>query len=311
MRKVILVFLLIFLSACQTKNEVVIPPVHDQLGKICTLVTTFDDDMVNVSIYYTQNETYPIQNEEEIFKINDMILKHSSSGLKDIKQYPVNKEKSLKQCGINSKAKEIQLATQISPTDFLTFIHDLKEYEFYYEVNKNENTFEVLMPNDVHVVNSMILNNERIYSLDFNQEELNNLEKIQLSQEYHTTYDGKDVIIATTVKDHIQKDGTQTFNQSNLLVGVGEGYQIFVSIDSQEALGVDYVPIMTLVKLAKDNIHENTYIQLDKNVMLSDLKEYQLYEADDYIVYDFNDYFYENEIVVDEIYEEILRQIKN
>ena len=90
MRKVILVFLLIFLSACQTKNEVVIPPAHDQLGKICTLVTTFDDDMVNVSIYYTQNEAYPIQNEEEMFKINDMILKHSSSGLKDIKKYPVN-----------------------------------------------------------------------------------------------------------------------------------------------------------------------------------------------------------------------------
>ena len=108
MRKVILVFLLICLSACQTKSEVVTPPVHDQLGKICTLVTTFDDDMVNVSIYYTQNETYPIQNEEEMFKINDMILKHSSSGLKDIKQYPVNKEKSLKQCGIKQVQQNLK-----------------------------------------------------------------------------------------------------------------------------------------------------------------------------------------------------------
>lgn len=311
MRKVLLLLCLICLSACQQESEVITPPTHEELGKICTLVTTFDDDMVNVSIYYTQNETYPIKNEKEIFEINDMILKHSSSGLKDINQYPVNKEKSLKQCGIHSETNEIQLATQIPTIDFLTFIQDLKKYEFYYEVDKNENTFEVLMPNDVHVVNSMILNNERIYSLDFNQEELDTLEKIQLSKEYHTTIDGKDAIIATTVKDHIQKDGTQTVNQSNLLVGVGEGYQIFISIALEEALAVDYVPIMTLVKLAKDNIHENTYIQLDKNIMLSELEEYQLYETEDYIVYDFNNYFYENDIVVDEVYEEILKQIKN
>lgn len=311
MRKGLLLLCLICLSACQQKSEVIIPPTHEELGKICTLVTTFDDEMVNVSIYYTQNETYPIKNEKEIFEINDMILKHSSSGLKDISQYPVNKEKSLKQCGIDSETKQIQLATQIPTTDFLKFIQDLKKYEFYYEVDKNENTFEVLMPNDVHVVNSMILNNERIYSLDFNQEELDALEKIQLSKEYHTTIDGKDATIATIVNDHIQKDGTQTINQSNLLVGVGEGYQIFISIALEEALAVDYMPIMTLIKLDKDNIHENTYIQLDKNIMLSELEEYQLYETDDFVVYDFNDYFYENDIVVDEVYDEILKQIKN
>ncbi len=160
MRKVILLLFLICLSACQQESEAITPPTHQELGKICTLVTTFDDDMVNVSIYYTQNETYPIKNEKEIFEINDMILKYSSSGLKDINQYPVNKEKSLKQCGINSKTNEIQLATQIPTIDFLTFIQDLKKYEFYYEVDKYENTFEVLMPNDVHV--------NSIYSLDFN-----------------------------------------------------------------------------------------------------------------------------------------------
>lgn len=309
MRKIILIAMLIFLSACQPKEVVVTPPNHEELGKICTLVTTFEDDMVNVSIYYTQNETYPIQNENELYEVNDMILRYSSSGLKNIQDYPANKEKSYEQCGI-THGDAIQLATQIPTTDFLKFINQLKKYEFYYEVNKNDQSFKVLMPNDVHVMSSMNLNNERVYALDFEEKELEQFKNLQLTKEYQTIMDGKDAQISSVIVDHIQKDGSQTINPSNYLIGVGEGYQIFVSVANKEDLAVDYYPIMTLVKFSKQDIRDNTYIQLDENRLLSELNDYQLYETEDSVIYDFNRYFYQDVFTYEEVYNDILGLIK-
>lgn len=312
MKRVINILLLLCLSACQTENEVITPPTHEELGRICTLVTTFDEEMVNVSIYYTSNESYPIQNEEELFEVNDMIIKYSSSGLKNVNEFPVNKEKSLRQCEMTDNANTIELATQISSNDFQNFIQDLNDFQFHYEIEKENKTFQVAMPNHVYVYNSMILNNERVYALDFTEEELESLENIELTKQYQVTFKGREGIVASTVKDHILKDGTQVLNQSNQLVGVGEGYQIYISVAIHEELGVDYYPLMTLVKFDKNDIREDTYIQLDTILSLSDLDEYQLYETKDYIVYDLNDYFYKDEIDrndVQEVYEDLLGSI--
>lgn len=149
MRKGILLFLL-FLTACQPKKEEIILPTQQELGKICTIVHALDENMIHVVIHYTQNERYPNRNENEIYKINDMILKYSSSGFKDPNQYPIDIKKTFHLCGVDSNVKTIQIVTQIPSDDFQKFMKDLKEYEFNYEIEINDESIEILIPNEVY-----------------------------------------------------------------------------------------------------------------------------------------------------------------
>lgn len=150
MKKLLLLSILLF-SACTPSKVEVVPPTYQELGKICTYITSFDQDFYNVSVYYDQNDEYPIQNEKELYEISDTIIKYSSSGLKDVSKYEVNPEEALSACAMSRNANVIKSAIQIDKEDFDSFIEELKNYPFQYQVNREEKTFRVAMPNEVIV----------------------------------------------------------------------------------------------------------------------------------------------------------------
>ena len=87
MKKILCVLLVLGLVACSEEKPVIIAPESHELGNICTLITEFDEDMYNLSFFYTENEQYPILNKDDFTYINQLGLKHSSSGSKDVNKY--------------------------------------------------------------------------------------------------------------------------------------------------------------------------------------------------------------------------------
>ena len=160
--KKILSYLVIILiiSGCQKEEITVTPPNDDQVGKMCTFVVGFEDDMYNISLYYESNENYPLKNEHDFNIIDTMSLKYSKTGKADVRKYPLDEEKVFKQCGM-THAKAVATAVKISADDVWMLVNDLKETRFYFQVEKEGKLFNVKMPNKVYV--------QTIYQMDYDK----------------------------------------------------------------------------------------------------------------------------------------------
>ena len=300
MKKIISSLLVLCLVACGSKEEEkieVLPPTSNELGNVCTIVTEFDDDMYNISLFYTENETYPILNKDEFNYINQLGLKYSEDGSKDVSKYKINQNNAMKLCNLEN-AQVVNVAMKISDSNILKFITELKAFDVYYEIEKENETFRVEIPNQVISTTKIELNYTRVYSLEFSEDELNQLASLPLKETKDISLNEEHpIFISYAMADLIDAEGNQNINSEGRTKGLGEAVQLIASIASDTSIAVDYVPVMTLVKFLKEDVNESSYVQFDNRYyMLSELKDYILYETEEIIVYDFNTYLFGDNI---------------
>ena len=297
MKKIFCCLLCLILVSCGKNEKVVTPPSSNELGSICTIVSEFDQDVYNISLFYTENENYPVLNANDFYYINQLGLKYSGEGSKNILNYQINQNNAYKLCNFEN-AKVVSVAIQIPDSNILKFMSELRNYVFQYEVEKEEEIFKVDVSNNVISTTSLEINYTRVYSQKINEEELNLLKDYKFNESYNISLDEEhEIKVETLVADLIKEDGTQTHNPSNKLVGLGEAVQLLISIAADESISVDYVPVSTLVKLLKSDVNESTYVHFDNRYyMTSELKNYIVYETDEAVIYDLNSYIYGNDL---------------
>ena len=298
MKKLLCCLFLLCLTACGNNEKIVFAPSSAELGNMCTIVSEFDNDVYNISLFYTENENYPILNKDDFNYINQLALKYSDEGSKDVSKYKINQNNAYKLCNIE-KANVVNVAIQIPDSNILKFMSELRKYEFNYQVEKENEIFKVAMPNNVLSTTSLEINYTRVYSQKINEDEQKLLKEYKFNKSYNISLDEEHSIdVNGLVVDLIKEDGTQIFNQSNRLVGLGETVQLLVSVGVDESISADYVPIATLAKLLKSDVNESTYVQFDnRHFMISDLKDYILYETEEFVVYDLNPYLYGSDLI--------------
>ena len=297
MKKILCCLLLICLMGCESKEKVIIPPTSDELGNVCTIVSEFDNDIYNISLFYTENENYPILNKDDFNYINQLALRYSDEGSKDVSKYKINQTNAYKLCEMEN-ANVVNIAIQISDSNYLTFMSELRKYEVSYQVEKEEEVFKVAMPNNVISTTSLEINYTRVYSQAFSEDEIQLLKEIKFETPYNISLDENHYIQASTIYPMlIKEDGKQEYSQFDVLVGLGAGVQLFVEVGADESISADSVPVLTLAKLLKSDVTNSTYFQLNNHYyMTSELKEYILYETDQYVIYDLNPYLYGNNL---------------
>ncbi|MGN1344406.1 MAG: hypothetical protein ACI4U3_07485, partial [Traorella sp.] len=80
MKKFLCCLFLFFITACSHDKQVIIDsPTSQDIGSVCTLVTSFDDDIYNISIFYVTNDNYPVLS-NDLSSIVDLSLKYSVNG---------------------------------------------------------------------------------------------------------------------------------------------------------------------------------------------------------------------------------------
>lgn len=293
MKKLFFCLLCLMLVSCGEKEKVVTPPTSSELGSICTIVSEFDQDVYNISLFYTENETYPVLNESDFYYINQLGLKYSGEGSKNVSNYQINQENAYKLCKFDN-AKVVSVAIQIPDSNILKFMSELRNYVFQYQVEKEDEIFKVDVSNNVISTTNLEINYTRVYSQKISEDELKLLKEYKFNESYNISLDEEhEILVATLVADVIHEDGNQTHNQANKLVGLGEAVQLLISIAADESISVDYVPVSTLVKLLKSDVNANTYVKMEnKYFKTSELKNYIAYETDEFVIYDLNTYLF-------------------
>ena len=166
-RKISWILAGLLLMGCQPKEKKVIPPESGQVGKMCTYVVSFDDDMYNISIYYETMGEYIIENEEDFNIIDEISLKYSKTGKGDVNKYSISKERVLSECGMNDP-KSVSTVVNISKDDAWFLTEELKAHKFYFRVEKEGQMFDVKMPNTVYFRTSDQMN-DVVYSKEFSK----------------------------------------------------------------------------------------------------------------------------------------------
>lgn len=279
---------MLMVGGCQKEEPEVVPPSSSQVGKMCTYVVRFDNDMYNISLYYESAEGYPLKNEDDFNIIDSMSLKYSKTGKGDVSKYPISEEKVLEQCGMTN-AKSVATAVNISADNVQLLINDLRSARFYFQVEKEGKLFDVKMPNAVYLQSVYQMNYNKAVSLEIDEQKYGRLqvEKTDIGEKE------KPVKGEVSFSKIIRSDADfMTEMPLTSLSDVGEVYQYYLCTAAEGDLGVSYAPLMTLIEFSKAEMNQDFYVEMFGGMKITELEDVLIYENDEKVLMDINSLLY-------------------
>ena len=278
----------LILMGCQPEEKEVTPPTSSEVGKLCTYIVSFDNDMYHISLFYEVSEKYPIQNEEIFNVIDEMSLKYSKTGKGDVGKYPINEEMVRTECGM-SHPQSVATVVNISKEDAWFLSEELKNHKFYFRVEKEGRMFDVKVENQVYSKTSHQMNNEQLFSENIDEEIF---QGITLESRAIGSDDTDPVFAEVNVGKHIL-NGTGFLDDSSMnLDHIGEGYQYYLTLIPENDVAVSYMSLMTLVVFDKEKMGEDTYVDLSGGMLIEELQDRIIYEDQEKVIMDLNPILY-------------------